>query len=722
MRCSRPGASDNGAASTNNNPRQEVFAKTRRSRSRRTPRDGGRRAAVSAQSVVMTEGLRSVQEVQARRNPVDVPRSCCLRVLALTVVAAAPYRCLFSAYPFFNRIQSSVMDDVLHSDTPVVVSAPTGSGKTAVLELALVRLLNASRTDGDEQGPRARAVYVSPLKALCRERLCEWRAKLSSVGVHCAEYTGDTDDDHDREALLGAQLLLTTPEKWDGCTRRWPEAVRPDLVLVDEMQTVSEADRGAVLEAVLTRTKLLRRRDRLRIVGVCGCVENARDPLLFLNSGRCSLGMYQMALACRFPASARPVPLRRVVLGYPCSSNTSDFRFDMALSYKLAAVINAHSAGKPALVFCSTRKGAVQAATVLASSLGPIRRPAFSKELLATAAAIRDAKLRELVQRSGVGWHHAGLEASDRDALESLFRAGALRALVSTSTLAVGVNLPARLVVVRGTTTYGGRPQPYPELVLEQMVGRAGRPQPTHTLRSKQPGVAYSSPLLHRAQYDTCGTAVIMTKSSLKSEYEAQCQGLSVLESSLLRAGLAEHLNVELVLGSLPRPDLSGCLAWARETFLHVRLLKNPKHYGFPPGLTRSGAEEALQGLCREAVEALSAAGLVNVDRDTGCLKPNGAGCLMARQCISLDTMRRFSELGGKLSLADLLWSLSCCSEFADVQLRNNEKAALNALNGSRRKPGIRRVYSSIMHVVTDMRAERIQDGAQPAATYRGII
>nr|XP_054928143.1 probable ATP-dependent DNA helicase HFM1 [Dermacentor andersoni] len=275
--------------------------------------------------------------------------------------------------------------------------------------------------------------------------------------------------------------------------------------------------------------------------------------------------------------------------------------------------------------------------------------------------------------------------------------------------------------------------------------------------------VAYS--LLHRAQYDACGTAVIMTKSSLKCDtcpstpekavhvinlphtpnriayqqverigkvnrvcvrsctrqifpthdierhraygsasaqrqvhaaaalsqaaYEAPRQG-AVLESSLLRAGLAEHLNAELVLGSLPRPDLSGCLAWARETFLHVRLLENPEHYGFPPGLSRSGAEEALHGLCREAIEALSAAGLVNIDRDTGCLQPNGAGCLMARQCISLDTMRCFSELGGKLSIADLLWSLSCCSEFADVQLRNNEKAALNALNGSRRKPGIR--------------------------------
>ncbi|KAH7955872.1 hypothetical protein HPB52_004828 [Rhipicephalus sanguineus] len=67
------------------------------------------------------------------------------------------------------------------------------------------------------------------------------------------------------------------------------------------------------------------------------------------------------------------------------------------------------------------------------------------------------------------------------------------------------------------------------------------------------------------------------SESPSQAEYEAQ--GLSVLESSLLRSGLAEHLNAELVLGSLPQPNLSGCLAWIRETFLYVRLLKNPEHY-----------------------------------------------------------------------------------------------------------------------------------------------
>ncbi|KAL3186322.1 hypothetical protein MRX96_028047 [Rhipicephalus microplus] len=77
---------------------------------------------------------------------------------------AGPYRCFFNAYPFFNRIQSCVMDDVLHSDKPVVVSAPTGSGKTAILELALVRLLSAATHTG-EHGRRPRAVYGRCIRA-----------------------------------------------------------------------------------------------------------------------------------------------------------------------------------------------------------------------------------------------------------------------------------------------------------------------------------------------------------------------------------------------------------------------------------------------------------------------------------------------------------------------------------------------------------------------------
>ncbi|KAK8771589.1 hypothetical protein V5799_025168 [Amblyomma americanum] len=67
-------------------------------------------------------------------------------------------------------------------------------------------------------------------------------------------------------------------EKWDVCARRWPDAVRPELVLVDEVQTVSEAGRGAVLEAVLTRAK----RGRPRLVAVCGCAQNAADLAAWL--------------------------------------------------------------------------------------------------------------------------------------------------------------------------------------------------------------------------------------------------------------------------------------------------------------------------------------------------------------------------------------------------------------------------------------------------------
>lgn len=87
------------------------------------------------------------------------------------------------------------------------------------------------------------------------------------------------------------------------------------------------------------------------------------------------------------------------------------------------------------------------------------------------------AVLADVVPR-GVGFHHAGLCPEDRGAVEALFREGGLPVLVSTSTLAMGVNLPAHLVVVKSTSTYAlGGTGLYPDLVVDQMLGRAGRPQ-----------------------------------------------------------------------------------------------------------------------------------------------------------------------------------------------------------------------------------------------------
>lgn len=111
--------------------------------------------------------------------------------------------------------------------------------------------------------------------------------------------------------------------------------------------------------------------------------------------------------------------------------------------------------------------------------------------------------------RNGIAFHHAGLSNDDRRIVESMFKDGHIPVLCATSTLAAGVNLPAHLVIIKSTFQYGPNGyEEYSELDLIQMMGRAGRPQ-----------------------FDTSGTAIIITTDAMKSHYEALVQGSKAIES-----------------------------------------------------------------------------------------------------------------------------------------------------------------------------------------------
>ena len=99
-------------------------------------------------------------------------------------------------HEYFNSMQSAVFELAFGSDTPLVVAAPTGSGKTAVLELALARLWS---TQSDDVRPAA--VYIAPLKALTTERLNDWAPRFSAaLGIKCCELTGDSVEDEEQHA------------------------------------------------------------------------------------------------------------------------------------------------------------------------------------------------------------------------------------------------------------------------------------------------------------------------------------------------------------------------------------------------------------------------------------------------------------------------------------------------------------------------------------------
>ncbi|XP_042284250.1 probable ATP-dependent DNA helicase HFM1 isoform X1 [Thunnus maccoyii] len=624
----------------------------------------GRPPQQAAHAEMQDKGTKRAFVPPMTPQPLRIQGSSGSGVLRPVSEIPAKFRSVFNEFPFFNYVQSKALDDVLYTGKNFVACAPTGSGKTVLFELAIIRLL----METSEPWRDVKAVYMAPIKALCSQCFESWRKKFGPLGLNCKELTGDTEID-DFFEIQDSHIILTTPEKWDSMTRKWKDNCLLQLVrlfLIDEVHVVKDTTRGATLEVVVSRMKAVHAYRTaqnpesdlsMRFVAVSATIPNISDIADWLSNETGPATYLDM------DESHRPVKLRKVVLGFPCSTNQTEFKFDLSLNYKMANIIQTYSDQKPALVFCSTRKGVQQSATVLAKDARFIMSIEHKQRLMKYANSIVDSKLRDLVML-GVGYHHAGVDMSDRKLIEKAFTLGDLPVLFTTRTLAMGVNLPAHLVVIKSTMQYvAGSCEEYSEADLLQMIGRAGRPQ-----------------------FDTSATAVIMTKMQTKDKYMKLMNGMEIIESSL-HSHLVEHLNAEIVLQTIS--DVNMALDWIRSTFLYIRALKNPTHYGFSANLDRYGIEAKLQELCLKNLNSLSSIGLINMDEDIN-IKPTEAGRLMARYCVAFDTMKQFSKVAGAENLSDLIELMSKSREFSDIQLRMNEKRPLNTLNRDRNRITIR--------------------------------
>ncbi|XP_040561024.1 probable ATP-dependent DNA helicase HFM1 isoform X11 [Gallus gallus] len=605
-----------------------------------------------------------------------------LEILRAVTEIPTQFRCIFKEFPYFNYAQSKALDDLLYTDRNFVICAPTGSGKTVMFELAITRLL----MEVPMPWLNIKVVYMAPIKALCSQRFDDWKEKFGPIGLSCKELTGDTVVD-DLFEIHHAHIIITTPEKWDSMTRRWKDNSIVQLVrlfLIDEarklmilyafflldderVHVIKDESRGATLEVVVSRMKTVQSSlwrlsenhdvPPLRFVAVSATIPNAEDIAEWLSDGK------MPAVCLKVDEDQRPVKLRKIVLGFPCSDSQTEFKFDLTLNYKIASVIQAYSDQKPVLVFCATRKGVQQAASVLSKDAKFLLSVEQKQRLQKSANSLKDSKLRDLLMY-GLAYHHAGMEVSDRKIIEGAFTAGDLPVLFTTSTLAMGVNLPAHLVVIKSTMHYvGGVFEEYSETDILQMIGRAGRPQ-----------------------FDTTATAVIMTRLSTREKYIQMLNGADIIESSLHRH-LVEHLNAEIALHTVT--DVTVALEWIRSTFLYIRALKNPTHYGFSSGLDKIGIEAKLQELCLKNLNDLSSFNLIRMDKENN-FKPTETGRLMAWYYIAFDTVKQFFRIKGTETLKELVTMISNCTEFLDVKLRTNEKKILNALNKDKDKVTIR--------------------------------
>lgn len=264
------------------------------------------------------------------------------------------FRSLFH-FPLFNAVQSKCFPVVYDTNDNFVLSAPTGSGKTAILELAICRLIT------NHANGTYKVIYQAPTKSLCSERQRDWQKKFAPLDLQVAELTGDTENAQLRN-VQHASIIITTPEKWDSITRRWRDHQKlvqmAKLFLIDEVHILKE-DRGATLEAIVSRMKSVG--TDMRFVALSATVPNSQDIATWL--GRDSMTPQIPAPRERFGEEFRPVPLAKHVCGYHATGN--EFVFEKTLNSKLTDVVAKWSQRKPIMVFCFTRASCAETAKLL---------------------------------------------------------------------------------------------------------------------------------------------------------------------------------------------------------------------------------------------------------------------------------------------------------------------------------------------------------------------
>jgi len=365
--------------------------------------------------------------------------------------------------PQADSVESGLLDG-----KSILVSAPTASGKTLIAMLAMMSYL--SKNDG-------KVIYLSPLRALAAEKFLEFK-KLEKVAlgkkVKVSISTGDYENIE--KNLDKSDVLILTNEKMDSIIRHGAEWIEEiGLVIADEVHLIGDENRGPTLEMILTQLKLLETNPQ--IIGLSATITNSDEIADWLD---CKLVKNDW----------RPVPLSEGVCdaGEVTMNDGKVFSIERSIcGTPIDLGVQSVKEGGQSLVFAETRNRSKSLATKAADAISQILEKKDLIELEKTSKKIlSENEHTELIKtlaflvKKGVAFHHAGLNQNCRQTIETEFRKGTIKLLSSTPTLAAGVNLPARRVVISNINRYNakvGANRPISILEYKQLCGRAGRPQ-----------------------------------------------------------------------------------------------------------------------------------------------------------------------------------------------------------------------------------------------------
>jgi helicase len=360
----------------------------------------------------------------------------------------------------------------------LVLSIPTAAGKSLVAYLAIVQRLK-------QEG--GKAFYIVPLRALAREKYDDLKA-FEPLGLRIGLSTGDLDESDVR--LSKYDVIVCTSEKADSLLRHglhWLDKIK--VLVVDEVHLIHDPSRGPTLEVIIAQIKALN--PSTQLIALSATIKNAVELADWLGGKL-------------IQSDWRPVVLKEGVFFQNTvkfnDNSTKKIEGDAKKALELLVQESVRDGGQT-LIFVNNRKSTVSLANRLSSVVLELFTDEEKKQLKKMVGSLKQ-DLMEIagIEHSlitciehGVAFHHAGLESSQRRLVEQGFKDHQIKCIIATPTLAAGVNIPARRVIIRDLWRYDENfgMAPIPILEYKQQAGRAGRPR-----------------------YDTVGEAITIAKDS----------------------------------------------------------------------------------------------------------------------------------------------------------------------------------------------------------------
>lgn len=340
----------------------------------------------------------------------------------------------------------------------IVVAAPTASGKSLVAYISCVQMALRGY----------KCMYVVPLKALAKEKY-EDLLPFEKLGIKVGISTGDLQS---RGNYLGKyDIIVCTSEKADSLLRHLPDWLMDvGLLVVDEIHLLNDVSRGPTLEIIMTKFRTML--PNVQFIAMSATIKNAHEIAKWLN-------------AELVESEWRPVPLKEGILSGRKVYFSDGSILEIQNPRIEGLIEDTVEGGGQVLIFVNTRKSAESNARKLRKIMAKFLKEEEKKELEKISERLKGeegnillTKLAECIG-DGVAFHHAGLDYKEREVVEKEFKKGLIKCIVATPTLAAGVNIPARRVIIKNLWRYSDMHagmRPLPVMEVKQMMGRAGRP------------------------------------------------------------------------------------------------------------------------------------------------------------------------------------------------------------------------------------------------------